>query len=128
MGRALKTFMSGSSAGLALRSSDRATPLVVLGLSVLLGVGATALWLRLPRAGLATACVLAAVVVANSAPFLEGGAVAQNFERPETIPSYYAKAAGYLDVQGSSTRVLIEPGRISPPTTGAPCSTRSGPG
>ena len=87
LGRVLKAFMSGSSVGLALRSSDRATPLVVLGLAVLLGAGATALWTRLPRVGLGTACALAAVVVANSAPFLEGGAVAQNFARPETVPS-----------------------------------------
>ena len=111
VGRALKVFMSGSSVGLALRSSDRATPLVVLGLAVLLGVGATALWSRFPRLGLVTACGLAAVVVTNSAPYLEGGAVALNFERPEKVPSYYAKAATYLDDQGDSTRVLIEPGQ-----------------
>ena len=111
LGRVLKAFMSRSSVGLALRSSDRATPLVVLGFAVLLGVGASALWSRFPRIGLGTACALAAVVVANSAPFLEGGAVAQNFERPEKIPSYYAQAARYLDAQGDSTRVLIEPGQ-----------------
>ena len=111
VGRVLKAFMSGSSVGLALRSSDRATPLVVLGLAVLLGAGATALWTRFPRVGLGTACALAAVIVANSAPFLEGGAVAQNFERPETVPSYYARAASYLDAQGDATRVLIEPGQ-----------------
>ncbi len=111
VGRVLRAFMSGSSVGLALRSSDRATPLVVLGLAVLLGVGATALWSRLPRLGLVTACVLAVVVVANSAPYLEGGAVALNFERPEKVPPYYAKAATYLDAQGDSTRVLIEPGQ-----------------
>ena len=111
VGRVLKAFMSRSSVGLALRSSDRATPLVVLGFAVLLGVGAGALWSRFPRIGLGTACALAAVVVANSAPFLEGGAVAQNFERPEKIPSYYAQAARYLDAQGDSTRVLIEPGQ-----------------
>jgi hypothetical protein len=111
VGRVLKAFMSRSSVGLALRSSDRATPLVVLGFAVLLGVGASALWSRFPRIGLGTACALAAVVVANSAPFLEGGAVAQNFERPEKIPSYYAQAARYLDAQGDSTRVLIEPGQ-----------------
>jgi hypothetical protein len=111
VGRALRAFMSSSSVGLALRSSDRATPLVVLGFAVLLGAGATALWSRFPRVGLGTACALAAVVVANSAPFLEGGAVAQNFERPENVPSYYAQAASYLDAQGDSTRVLIEPGQ-----------------
>jgi hypothetical protein len=111
VGRGLKAFMSGSSVGLALRSSDRATPLVVLGFAMLLGVGASALWSRFPRLGLGTACALAAVVVANSAPFLEGGAVAQNFERPENVPSYYAQVARYLDAQGDSTRVLIEPGQ-----------------
>ena len=111
IGRGLKAFMSGSSLGLALRSSDRATPLVVLGFAGLLGAGATALWVRLPRVGLVTACALAALVAANSTPFLEGGAVAQNFEWPEKIPSYYAQAASYLDAQGNSTRVLIEPGQ-----------------
>jgi hypothetical protein len=111
IGRGLKAFMSGSSLGLALRSSDRATPLVVLGFAVLLGVGATAVWSRFPRTGAAAACALAAVVVANSTPYLQGGAVAVNFERPEEIPSYYAKAAQYLDAQGDATRVLIEPGQ-----------------
>ena len=109
-GRALKAFMTGSSAGLALRSSDRATPLVVLGFSMLLGAGVSALWSRLPRLGILAACGMAAVVVANSAPFLEGDAIAQNFQRPQQIPSYYAPAARYLDAQGDATRVLIEPG------------------
>jgi arabinofuranan 3-O-arabinosyltransferase len=111
VGHWLKAFMSGSSVGLALRSSDRATPLVVLGFAVLLGAGASALWSRFPRAGLGAACALVALVVANSAPFLEGGAVAQNFSYPEKIPSYYAQAARYLDAKGNSTRVLIEPGQ-----------------
>ena len=53
VGRALKAFMTGSSAGLALRSTDRATPLVVLGFSMLLGAGTAAIWSRLPRLGLA---------------------------------------------------------------------------
>jgi arabinofuranan 3-O-arabinosyltransferase len=111
VGRALRVFMSESSAGLALRSTDRATPLVVLGFSMLLGVGIAAIWSRLPRLGLLTAAALAGIVVANSAPFLEGGAVAQHFQRPEKIPAYYAAAAHYLDAQGDSTRVLIEPGQ-----------------
>jgi hypothetical protein len=110
VGHVLKSFMSGSSVGLALRSSDRATPLVVLGLAMLLGAGVGALWSRARGVGLGAACVLAAIVVANSAPFLEGGAVAQNFAFSEKIPSYYAEAAHYLDAQGDSTRVLIEPG------------------
>ena len=42
--------------------------------------------------------------------FSEGDAIAENFQRPEQIPSYYAPAARYLDAQGDATRVLIEPG------------------
>jgi len=110
-GRAWKGFVTGSSAGLALRSSDRATPLVVLGLAMLLGAGAAAIWSRLPRFGLVAACGLAALVVANSAPFLEGSAIAADFQRPEGIPPYYKAAAKYLDAQGDATRVLIEPGQ-----------------
>ena len=41
-GGVLKQFMSHTTAGLALRSTDRATPLVVLGIAMLLGAGISA--------------------------------------------------------------------------------------
>ena len=47
-GSFLKSFMTDTTAGLALRSTDRATPLVLLGLAMLLGAGVTALWRRCP--------------------------------------------------------------------------------
>ena len=50
----LKSFMTGTTAGLAMRSTDRATPLVVLGTAMLLGAGASALWRRWSWAGMAT--------------------------------------------------------------------------
>ena len=52
IGRQLKAFMTDTTAGLALRSTDRATPLVLLALVMLLGSGLTALWNRLSVAGL----------------------------------------------------------------------------
>ena len=55
LGGALKPFMTKTTAGLAMRSTDRATPLVVLGLAMLLGTGVTALWRRAPWVGLVTA-------------------------------------------------------------------------
>ena len=42
VGGVLKAFMTDTTAGLAMRSTDRATPLVVLGLAMLLGSGVSA--------------------------------------------------------------------------------------
>ena len=46
LGHALKAFMTETSAGLALRSTDRATPLLALGIAMLLGAGVSALGQR----------------------------------------------------------------------------------
>jgi len=111
LGRGLRAFMTDTTAGFALRSTDRATPLVVLGLAMLLGGGASAMLRRIPRMGLLLTALASALVVANSVPFLTGAAVAPKFARPEQIPSYVTKAAAYLGSQGDSTRVLLEPGQ-----------------
>jgi arabinofuranan 3-O-arabinosyltransferase len=111
VGRGLRTFMSDTTAGFAMRSTDRATPLVILGLAMLLGGGASALLRRIPRTGLLLTLLASALVVANGVPFLTGAAVAPKFARPTRIPSYVTDAAGYLGSQGDSTRVLLEPGQ-----------------
>ena len=110
-GHGLKSFMTATTAGLALRSSDRATPLVVLGLTVLLGAGLSALWSRLRLLGALAGALGLALVVANAAPLLTGAAVARNFERRSHLPAYDYAAARYLDSKGNTTRVLIEPGQ-----------------
>jgi len=110
LGRGLKAFMTGTTAGFALRSTDRATPLVVLGLAVLLGAGGTALSARVPRTGALVAAGLVALVVVNNVPLLAGEAIASDFVRPEQIPSYYRVAARYLDEHGEDTRALVLPG------------------
>ena len=66
IGGVLKSFMTDTTAGLALRSTDRATPLVLLALFMLLGSGLTALWSRFHVAGLVTALLVAGLVVANN--------------------------------------------------------------
>ena len=58
VGGVLKAFMTDTTAGLALRSTDRATPVVLLGLAMLLGSGVTALWRRFSVVGLVTAVVI----------------------------------------------------------------------
>ncbi len=117
LGRALKAFMTETTAGFALRSTDRATPLVVLALAALLGAGIAAVtsglavWRpRLRYTALIPAGLCVALAVVNAGPLMTGLAVDPHFERPEHIPSYFYAAAKYLDAGGNSTRVLIEPG------------------
>jgi hypothetical protein len=136
IGRAVRAFMNDTTAGSALRSTDRATPLVLLGISMLIGAGAAALTRAVPVPGpvraanvdggnrrvaakrlrlalLASAPVGLAVCVAmvNGVPLLSGGAVDASYTRPDSIPSYMQKAADFLDAAGDATRVLIEPGQ-----------------
>lgn len=110
-GRGLKNFMTATTAGLALRSSDRATPLVILGLTVLLGAGLSALVARVRTAGFVVGALALGLVLANAVPLFAGDAVAKNFERNGQLPSYNYAAARFLDAGGHGTRVLIEPGQ-----------------
>ena len=58
LGGWLKSFMTNTTAGLALRSTDRATPVVLLALAMLLASALTALWRRLSLVGIATGVVV----------------------------------------------------------------------
>ena len=62
IGGALKDFMVNTTAGLALRSTDRATPVVLLALAMLLGSALTALWRRLSIVGIVTAVLVGGLV------------------------------------------------------------------
>ncbi len=97
-------------AGLALRSTPRAVPLVVLGTSVLLGGGAAAVVERLPRAGSVARVGLAVLVIANMAPLFNGQMVARYLQRPEQIPEYWLEAVSHLDAGDHGTRILEVPG------------------
>jgi hypothetical protein len=117
VGGVLKAFMTETTAGFALRSTDRATPLVILALAALLGAGVSALagtlaaWRpKLRSAAVVPAGLAVALAIVNAGPLMTGLAVDPHFERPEHIPSYFVAAAKYLDAKGDSTRVLIEPG------------------
>ncbi len=121
-GGLLKAFMDGTTAGFALRSTDRATPLVVLSLAAFTGAGISALherarafqWPRVvaPMEGVAwvPALLVVALAAVNAGPLMTGQAVDSHFDRPSNIPSYFYSAAKYLDALGNSTRVLVEPG------------------
>ncbi len=110
IGRALKAFMVDTTAGLAMRSTDRVTPLVVLSLALLLGAGVSALAHRFRRAGLLLAAVAGGAAVGAATPLLTGAVVANGFTQPATPPASVQAAARALQAAGTSTRVYALPG------------------
>jgi SAM-dependent methyltransferase len=109
LGRVFRSLGENSTIGLAMRSSNRVLPLVVLGMALLAGsaVGALAQW-RPNRAAIA-GCVVGVLACANLAPLFEGNLVATNLMFPETLPTYVTEAAHFLNASGS-TPVLGLPG------------------
>jgi arabinofuranan 3-O-arabinosyltransferase len=110
IGGVLKAFMTDTTAGLALRSTDRATPVVLLALAMLLASGLTALWRRISVAGLVTAVLVAGLVVANNPSLFNGDTVANNFTQPAALPSYQLAAIAHLNATHPGTRVFAIPG------------------
>ncbi len=110
IGGVLKAFMTDTTAGLALRSTDRATPVVLLGLAMLLGSGVTALWRRFSLAGVLIAVVVAGLVVANNPSLFNGDTIANNFTQPAALPGYEQAAIAHLNATHPGTRVMAAPG------------------
>src|SRR4029077_15300430 len=114
-GALFKAFANNSTAGLAMRSTGRAVPLVVLALTVLLGVGLNAAVRSLRRrghgrVGFALIGVVMVLIVVNLPALFDGSFYGRNPQRPEHVPAYWTQAARNLDSQGHATRVLEEPG------------------
>jgi len=110
LGRVLKAAGSGSTVGLAMRSSNRVIPLVLLGLALLLGAGISALVASNRWLGWSVLALASALVLSNLTPLWEGTLVATNLARPQTLPRYVTQAATYLNENGGTTRVLGLPG------------------
>jgi len=109
-GALVKAFMTDTNAGFALRSADRATPLVVLALAVLLGSGVAAVARRSQRAGAVVGTGLAALLVLANGPLLGGGTVLKPFSQPAVLPRYATAAARHLNAVHPGTRVYALPG------------------
>jgi arabinofuranan 3-O-arabinosyltransferase len=110
VGGVLKQFMSDTTAGLALRSTDRATPVVLIGLAMLLGGGVTALWRRVSVAGISVAVLAVALIVAANPSLFDGQTIANNFTQPAALPAYQLQAIKHLNATHKNTRVLAIPG------------------
>lgn len=105
-----------SGLALALRSSTRALPLMMLGLALAAGaLVAAAADVQLPRvtwrADAGTAVVIGALAVANLPALWTGAFVDEALERDQTPPTAWAEASQALDASGNSGRVLQLPGQ-----------------
>jgi arabinofuranan 3-O-arabinosyltransferase len=109
LGTIFRAIGENSTIGLAMRSSNRVIPLVVLGLSLLLGSGVSALRSWRPNASMVAAIIVGALACVNMAPLFEGNIIATNLMFPENLPRYVANAADYLNQQ-SAKPVLGLPG------------------
>ena len=111
IGALFKGFSTSSTAGLAMRSTPRAVPLVVLGLAGLVGGAVQALAAsRRPRLAVAAAGLVVAVAAVGLAPLWSGDFLDRGLLRDEDVPAYWLEAAAYLDDGGDPTRVLEVPG------------------
>ncbi len=110
VGSVIKAFMVDTTAGLALRSTDRASPVVILSLAVFLGAGVSAVANRVRRTGLIIGGFAAAAVMAAATPLWSGGIIAAGFNQPAMPPLYVRQAAAALDKVNPTTRVYALPG------------------
>ncbi len=117
-GAMLKAFAETSSAGLALRSTGRAVPLVSLGTSVFFGLGVAAVFdrvrsLRFSNTRVVSRLFAIAVVVVLAvgyAPIWSSDYYSKSLLRAESIPSYWKSAIADADQGDRNTRVLEIPG------------------
>ncbi|MBA3303326.1 MAG: DUF3367 domain-containing protein, partial [Acidimicrobiia bacterium] len=109
VGAALKAFLH-TDVGMAMRSLPRAAPLVVLGLSVMLGAGVHAITRARPSVTLPVTGAVLVLIVAALPPLWLGQLAPENLRRAEAIPAYWTDAGRYLDETDDGTRVLELPG------------------
>ncbi|MGH8996267.1 MAG: alpha-(1-_3)-arabinofuranosyltransferase domain-containing protein, partial [Acidimicrobiales bacterium] len=109
LGQALRAAGSDSTIGLAMRSTNRVIPLIVLGFALLLGAGISALAAARFKTSLVVLAVAVAASVADLPPLWNGTLVATNLARPEQLPGYVLATAKYLNAHGTG-RVLGLPG------------------
>ena len=97
-GALFKWFAGDTAAGLALRNTPRAVPLLVLGLAGLVAAGVSAL---IPRLGSWWPPVLVGVLaLAALAPVLTNGFLSRNLDRPESVPQYWKDAIAAMQPRG----------------------------
>jgi len=107
-GSLFKAFAGDTAAGLALRNTPRAVPLLVLGLAGLIAAGVAVV---APRFGsLWPTIVIGVLACAALIPVWTNGYLSRHVDRPEDVPAYWSDAIAAMQRQGNATRVLEIPG------------------
>ena len=109
LGAIFKDF-TRSDAGLAMRSTPRAVPLVALATSVLLASSVNALVRHHPRIGSIVGSLVVIVIVLNNPAMWRVRMIEDHLHRSENIPTYWNEAATALDRVNQDTRVWEMPG------------------
>ena len=93
----------------SLRNTQRAAPLVVLGLAALTAATVQSLWANKRNFALTANALIVIMIVVNLYPLWSGSLIAERFHREE-IPDYWDEATEVLDEQSKETRVMEIPG------------------
>jgi len=109
VGSLFKDF-TATDAGLALRSTPRALPMLVLATSVLLGSLINALDQRWPSATKVFSVVVVAAVVLNNPAMWRVRMIEEHLQREEALPEYWLEAIDALDDAPRDGRVMELPG------------------
>jgi arabinofuranan 3-O-arabinosyltransferase len=110
VGSVIKKIMVDTTAGLAMRSTDRASPLIILSMAMFLGAGVSALSFRIRKTSLAIGALAVAAVAGASSPLWSGQILANGFNQPAVPPGYTRTAAHALDGAHPGTRLYALPG------------------
>ena len=109
LGSVFKDF-TATDAGLALRSTPRALPMLVLATSVLLGALVNALDGRWPTFTRGFSVVVLAAVVLNNPAMWRVRMIEPHLQRDEELPEYWLEAIDALNARDADGRVMEVPG------------------
>ncbi len=109
-GSALKWFGENTTVGLAMRSTNRVVPILVLALGLLLGSSVDAMRSRRPLRVLPAFLLILLAATVGLSPLFNGTALATNLSSSEKLPDYVNQAARDLNSGDASTSVLGLPG------------------
>ena len=110
VGSALKWFGENTTVGLAMRSTNRVVPILVLALGLLLGSSVDALRSRYKRRVLPAFAFVFLAATVGLTPLFNGTALATNISSSEKLPSYVEEVSKDLNAGDLSTGVLGLPG------------------
>ncbi len=109
LGRLFRDF-TRTDAGLAIRSTPRAGPMLILATAVLLGAAANAAHRRWPVRARPFVVLLLVAIVLNNPAMWRTRMIESNLDRDEDVPDYWLEAIDRLDEVDDGTRVLEVPG------------------